>query len=68
MRISDCAVLIISIAFIVIGCVTKNFDYATGIVYASTPGKPAPTWVGRLAFIGVGVLLLVPELIHLLSK
>jgi len=68
MRFSDFAVLIISVSFIVIGCLSKNFFYATGITYASTPSKRAPIWIGRVAFIGIGLLMLVPELMHLSAR
>jgi hypothetical protein len=68
MRLSDWIVLVVAIGAIVIGCFSKNFDYATGIVYTSSPTKRAPTWAGRLIFIGIGILLLIPELVHLLSS
>lgn len=52
---------------ILYGCFGKDFEYATGIVYTSSPNKKAPTWLGRTMFIAVGLLILLPETLHLLD-
>ena len=67
MTLGDGVTWTLSVGAIAIGCFAKNFGYATGVVYTDTDSKRAPTWMGRLAFIGVGVLLLVPELVRLFS-
>jgi hypothetical protein len=66
MKVTDVVILIMSVGAILIGCFGKTFNYATGRTWSAS-GKPAPTWLGRLMFIGVGVLFLVPELVHLFS-
>ena len=53
----------IGIAGILIGCMTKTFYYIKGRFGSSD--EPAPTWFGRLIFIGVGVLFVVMGLRHL---
>jgi hypothetical protein len=66
MKVSDVVILIMSVGAILIGCFGETFNYATGLIWSAS-GKRAPTWLGRVMFIGVGVLILVPELIHLFS-
>jgi hypothetical protein len=68
MKISDFIVLIMSIGAIVYGCVGRDFYYAKSIAFWSASDKRMPAWQGRVMFIGIGVLLLVPELFHLFSN
>jgi hypothetical protein len=67
MKASNGIAILLSIAFILYGCFGKSFYWATGIVYTSKPSKRGPPWFGRLMFIGVGMLILIPELVHLIS-
>jgi hypothetical protein len=66
MKAADVMILIMSVGAILIGCFGKTFNYATGRTWSAS-GKRAPTWLGRATFIGVGFLILVPELVHLFS-
>jgi hypothetical protein len=68
MELKDFVVLVFATGAIVIGCFGKNFFYAKSVVTWSVSDKKAPLWLGRLFFIGIGVLLLIPELIHLFSE
>jgi hypothetical protein len=66
MKATDVVIVIMSVGAILIGCFGKIFNYATGPTWSAS-GKRAPTWLGRAMFIGVGFLILVPELVHLFS-
>jgi hypothetical protein len=68
MELNDVAILVLSVGAIVIGCVGKKFYEGTSTSYTATSSKPAPTWLGRLMFIGVGLIILIPEIIHLISN
>jgi hypothetical protein len=56
-----------SIGAIVIGTLGEKFYWANNVRVASVSNKRMPRWLGRALFIGVGVLLLIPEIIHFLS-
>ncbi len=63
MTLMDGLVLMIGIASILIGCMSKTFYYIKGRTRSSD--EPAPTWIGRSIFIGVGLLFVVMGLRHL---
>ena len=63
----DYWLVIFSVGFILIGIFVPKFYGATGITYMSSQSKQIPTWIGRTAFIGAGLLMLIPEIIHLFS-
>lgn len=65
MTLGDVTILIFSVGAITIGCVRRTFYQATGTIYTSRSSKRAPTWLGRSMFIGVGLLILIPEIVHL---
>jgi hypothetical protein len=59
----DIGVLIAGIGAIIIGCYGKTFYYAKSRhASGGASDKKAPTWLGRLMFIGIGFLFLIFEL------
>jgi hypothetical protein len=64
MTLTDLMVLTIGIGSVVFGCVADTFYYTRGL--HGKLGEQAPTWLGRLLFIGTGCLAVALEVRHLL--
>ena len=67
MKAEELIAIILGIGLILYGCFGRNFEYATGIIFTSSPSRKAPTWLGRTMFIAVGALILLPEGLRLLG-
>jgi hypothetical protein len=68
MNASDFLGLGVPIAFIAIGIFGESFYFAKGIAIAAPSSKKAPTWLGRIFFVGGGLLGLVVRIAHMLSR
>jgi hypothetical protein len=65
MPVSSGVLIFVGVCAIIAGSIGNNFYYSKGLFAASD--KRAPSWFGRMVFIGVGTLMILVGVIHLVE-